>query len=173
MLSQQESWVFPIFHSSQDVSPQGRRNRSTTPSSCFAQFPAECQAISWPYQHTSGKTSTAHPSLCPGSTEIPKSLFSCPTQLRAGIFLHFISFSKISYRKIYRFHLKHQLNEKYLILEEKVKIFISERPRRGDGTRTAHIPTETITSWELGAKGSAGKNLPLRNILLIQLIKRL
>lgn len=101
MLSQQESWVFPIFHSSQeDVSPQGRRNRSTTPSSCFAQFPAQCQGISWPYQHTSGKTSTAHPSLCPGSTEIPKALSSSPTQLRAGIFLHFNSFSKISHRKL-------------------------------------------------------------------------
>lgn len=91
--------------------------------------------------------------------EIPKSLSRASIQLRAGIFLHFISFSKISHRKFHSFHLKHQLNEKYPTLEKKVKILVLEQPRRSDGTRNTHVPIETISSWELGAKGNAG-NFP-------------
>lgn len=110
--------------------------------------------------------------------EIPKSLSSAPTQLRAGIFLHFISFqTRIQHRcgdTAKDFPQKRfpdstssiSSTRNIQFWKKKPKFSISEQLGRGDGTRTTHVPVEAITTWELGAKGSAGKNFPHRNILL-------
>lgn len=67
MLSQQESWVFPVSHSSQFLcsDPTVKSFFLREGEGTGAQLPLlallnslECQGIFWPYQHTSAKTST-------------------------------------------------------------------------------------------------------------------
>lgn len=176
MLSQQESWVLPIFHSSQvfcsDPTVKSfllREGEGTGTQLPLLALLNSLESI----REFLGPTTTTQPRhqpfLCHGSTRDPKTPlqssdtaqgWNSPTFYQ--LLFSTVVVTKISHRKVHRFHL----NEKYPILEEKLKIFVSEQCRRSDGTRTTHVPTETITNWEPGAKGSAGKNFPLRNILL-------